>query len=325
MKRYGLAATILVLAYLATGFFIVKGNEKAVVRRCGRLVSTESGTARLISGGLHYDLPWPFAAVSRIRLNEVRTLSIGMAGGDDIEENAFLQPVGTARRSQFLTGDNNILDVQITVQYRIAESATAEFLFASESVEDRLQLLIESIAADLISRSGVDFVHPLGLGELREMLTANARRSVEERKLGVEIEEVAISAVNPPIRVKSYFLDVANARADRQKYVNAALAYQLRRQQTARGESRRVRDEAEIFRQNAVESARGRAESFTKLLDQFEREETDGVQSYAAARQMALRREYVDVMQDVLRRVASKVFLDSGKPVDLTIFRDPKD
>lgn len=324
MKRWSIAIVILVVVYLATGFFIVSGNEKAVVRRFGRLVTTEAGTARLIGGGLHYDLPRPFATVRRIRLNEVRTLSIGMAGGDDAEVNAFLQPVGAARRSQFLTGDKNILDVQIIVQYRIAESSAAEFLFGSESVEDRLQLLVESIASDLISRSGVDFVHPLGLGELREMLTAKTRRSVEERKLGVEIEEVSIATVNPPIRVKSYFLDVANARADRQKYVNAALAYQLQRQQSARGESRRVRDEAEIFRQDAVESARGRAASFNRLLDQLEAQEADGI-PYAQARQMALRREYVDVMQYVLRRVASKVFLDSGQQVDLTIFRDPKD
>jgi membrane protease subunit HflK len=320
----GIVTAILVVAYLATGFFIVSGNEKAVVRRCGRLVTTEAGTARLIAGGLHYDLPWPFATVRRIRLNEVRTLSIGMAGGNDAEVNAFLQPAGAARLSQFLTGDKNILDVQIIVQYRIAESSTAEFLFGSESVEDRLQLLVESIASDLISRSGVDFVHPLGLGELREMLTAKTRQSVAERKLGVEIDEVSIAAVNPPIRVKSYFLDVANARADRQKYVNAALAYQLQRQQSARGESRRVRDEAEIFRQDVVESARGRAASFNRLLDQLESQETDGI-PYYQARQMALRREYVDVMQDVLRRVASKVFLDSGQQVDLTIFRDPKD
>lgn len=325
MRRWSIVILLLLLVYLATGFYVVKGNEQVVVRRFGRIVTRDGGTVRLQSSGLHYDLPWPFSQLNRVNLNEVRTLSIGSVEQDDVDATAFLETVDGRERSQFLTGDKNVLNVQINVQYRISASGVREFLFDSESAERHLRYLVEAAAVDLIGRSGVDFVHPLGLGELRELLTRQVRRLVEQHQLGIEVEEVTIAGVAPPIRVKADFLDVSNARADREQYINAARAYQEQREAAGWAEDQRIQDGAEIFATRTTEEARGKADSFVKLIDQFEADEAEGIQSYVQARQMALQRRYVETMEEIFSNVAGKVFLDSGKPIDLTIFRDPKE
>lgn len=327
MKRCGLLAALLLGAYLLSGFYIVAGNEKAVVRRFGRVVRTSAGNVDLRGSGWHYDLPWPLSQVDRVNFNEVRTLTVGRADAVALEPDAagFLQSMAPRYESQFLTGDKNILNVEVIAQYRISAAAPDAFLFRSESPEARLKLIVESVTTDLIARSGVDFVHPLGLGELREMLTARVREQAERQQLGLEVDEVAINAVYPPVQVKAYFLDVSNARADKEKYIQAALAYEWERQETARAEAQQTLDEANIFRRQRIEQARGEADSFLRVISEFQHEASRGGQTYAQARQMALRRAYVETMQDVLRRVAGKVFLDSGKPVDLTIFRDPNE
>lgn len=132
------SAVVLVIGiYLLSGFFVVRGNETAVVRRFGVAVKNANGEVRLWPSGWHYDCPWPFAVVDRINLNEIRTLKIGDLEQDAPATNSFLRNVDPARQAQFLSGDKNILNVQISVSYRVSESAVGEFLFAAVSSERR--------------------------------------------------------------------------------------------------------------------------------------------------------------------------------------------
>ncbi|MCH7685874.1 MAG: protease modulator HflK [Planctomycetes bacterium] len=321
MKRWSLGILLCLLPYLLTGFYIVRGNEKGVVQRFGKVRMSPLGTVDLIDSGLHYDLPWPFSTVNRINLNEVRTLTIGLAESENVEESSFLQAVDDVAGSQFLTGDKNILNLQISVQYRISRLNAYEYLFGSESPEERLRLLVESNSADLISRSGVDFVHPLGLGRLRELLTAQVRQLTERHRLGIEIEEVTISAVYPPVRVKADFVEVSNARADREKYIYAANTYAVQSKHEALAQSQQILDEAEIFRGRLVEAAKGSAYSFNLIVKQFSETASEDATTSTTARRIAMQRMYLDSMEEILRNVKSKVLLESDKPVDLTIFQ----
>lgn len=323
MKRGLSLCGLLLTIYVASGLYIVEGNQHAVIRRFGRLVRNSSGNVVAVPSGLHFDLPWPWARIDRVNLNEIRTLTIGAAELDNFDGGDFLQVAAGTSQSQFLTGDKNVLNLQIHVQYRVSEEDLEHFLYGSESAERRLQRLAEATAADLVSRSGVDFVHPLGLGELRELLTHRTRALANHYRLGVDVEEVAINAVWPPVRVKADFLDVSNARADKQKYVNAANAYTEQHLAEAGGKAQRQRDEAQIYARRTIEAARGTADRFTQIVRQVRRQEHAGGQTYTQARQLVLRRMYIDAMEEILGNVAGKVFLDSGKPVDLTIRRDP--
>lgn len=325
MKRAFLLITVILLSWLATGLFVVRGNERAVVRRFGDVVRTAGGRVELLGSGLHWDLPWPFSRVDRVNLSEVRTLSIGSGEEEEITGAGFLRPAGASANAQFLTGDKNVLNIKIDVQYRVSEEHLDRYLYALESPETRLALLAESVLADLVSRSGVDYVHTLGRAELQQLLTGRTRELAEEQKLGLEVDTVTLDAVHPPLRVKAAFLDVSNARADKEKYIHTANSYYQERLQAARAEAQQIIDEALVYREQQVAEAEAAAESFTRLVEQFRRDEQQGVQSYLAARQMGLTRRYLDVMEEVLRNVKGKVLLDSGKPVDLTIFRDPKE
>jgi membrane protease subunit HflK len=321
-------AIVLLLAacalYVAAGFYVVRGNEKAAVRIFGCAKRTPDGGLRLETGGLHYTLPWPFSQIARVNLNEIRTLSVGVTETDDVEAGGFLRSLEAANQSQFLTGDQNILHLQVNAQYHVSEQAADDFLFRSVAPEKELEGIVASVATDLISQSGVDFVQPLGQVELNGLLTTGVRRLVEAQRLGLEIDDVAINAVYPPILVKAYFLDVTNARADKVNFINAANAYSEQRRASATAEARRTLDEAASYCQQTVESARGRADSFARMLEQFREEERSGVQSYVEARRMALDRNYLETMREVLKTVSSKVLLDSKEPADLTIFSRPE-
>jgi membrane protease subunit HflK len=315
---------LLLICYLITGFFVVRGNETAVVRRCGAAVKTETGEVRLWPSGWHYDWPWPFATVDRVKLNELRTLAIGNLENDEPSQSGFLRSVDPARQAQFLSGDKNILNVQISVSYRVSDTAIGDFLFGAVSSERRLRTLAESVLADAMLRSGVDFAHTLGRNELRELLTSRLQRLVAEQRLGLIVDDVTIGNVTPPLRVKAEFIDVMNARADKETSINQARAYSEQREAEARAAARRATDAAEVFRRQSVESAKAEAESFGKLIAQLRSDEKSGRRTYAAARQLTLRRKYLDTLEEVLRKVAAKVVLDSGQAVDLTILREQK-
>jgi modulator of FtsH protease HflK len=324
MKRLACFLLAASLLYLASGIYVVRGNEKAAVRLFGRAARRPDGGLQLEAGGLHYALPWPFSQIVRVNLNEIRTLSVGVNETEDVETGGFLRALETANQSQFLTGDQNILHLQINAQYHVSELAAGDFLFRATAPEKQLEGIVASVATDLIAQSGVDFVQPLGQVELNSLLTAGVRRQAEAQHFGLEIDDVAINAVYPPILVKAYFLDVTNARADKVNFINAANAYAEQRSAASTSDARRTLDEAFSYRQQTVESARGRADSFARMIAQFREAERSGAQSYVEARRIALDRYYLDTMGQVLKTVSAKVLLDSKEPADLTIFSRPE-
>lgn len=310
---------LLVSAYLASGIFVVRVDEIAVVRRFGRLVTTPDGAPKVVSSGLHWDLPWPFAVSDRVKLREVRTVQVcGTSRGQAADPAELLRTVAENTEPQFLTGDKNILNMNVSIQYQISERRLADYLYGQRDLERRMTLIVESILTDLVSRSGVDYVHPLGLAELQNRLALESERVVEEQGLGIRLESVTINEVSPPARVKADFLDVSDARNDRQKYIEAAQAFAQQRRSEARAEQRRIVDQAAGQAHHVVEKARGEADSFTSLLEDTA---GDGAVRQAASRRLILQRLYLDTAEAVLSVVSGKVMLDGGREVDLTILR----
>ncbi len=319
--RTTLLVVLLLTGYLATGLYVVRSDEKALLRRCGRLVRTPAGTPLLVAAGVHWDLPWPFARIDRVRTNEVRVLSVGVPEVESVESDQFVPTQAVSRRSQFLSGDKNVLNVYFTVQYRIDEARIDEFLYRSVAPEHHLRRAAEAAMADAIIQSGVDFVHTLGHAELRQYVLQRLDRFVDRQRLGVIIEDVAIGSVYPPTRVKAEFLDVMNARADRETYVHQARAYAEERLAAAQAEAQKIRDAAEAERHREIELAAAEADRFRQLMQRLRDAATDGPPSYETARALALQREYLDVLESILRRVSRKVLLDDRQPVDLTILK----
>lgn len=300
---------LIIGVYLATGFFTVAANEIAVVRRFGRAVMP----AR--TSGLHYDLPWPWTRVDRVNLNAIRTLIVGEATD---EANEFLSPA-TTRPTTFLTGDRNLLQLRIAVNYRVSEEFLAEWNYATEVPEARLRTLVESTIATLVSRCGVDFVHTQGLAELNNRLLIAVRSAARDQRLGIDVEQVTIDRAEPPPRVKAEFLDVSNARADLARSVNEARAYAEQKQAESQADARQIVDLAQRERGSKVSTAKGSADRFVKLVDQIQKDSTTGGREYAQSRALTLNRLYLETVREVLSKAKSKIVLDANQPADVVL------
>ncbi len=297
------------IAYLATGLFTVPANEVAVVRRFGKAILPPRAS------GLHVDWPWPFACIDRVNLNAIRTLSLGEAA---FEPNEFLQPVSSASTT-FLTGDKNLLQLRVVVQYRISQELIREWLYASESPEQRLRVLVETMVTDIVSRSGVDFVHTQGLSELNNRLLLAVRQQVTQQRLGCDIEQVTIDRADPPARVKAEFLDVSNARADMARSINEARGYAEQKLAEAQADARQMTDSAERDRRAKSSAAQGSADRFCKLVLQIQQDSTSSGRNYETSRALTMNRIYLETLRDVLGRAKSKVVLDGPQPADLFV------
>lgn len=329
MKK-GIFIIILILLYLSMGLFTVGGNEQALVQRFGKLVTSDGETPYLYPSGIHLDLPWPFAKVTRFNLNEIRSVQVGVLypgtkGTETIpieNENPeldFLTNPDQAQPARFLTGDKNIIELKLTVQYRILESELISFLFRNEDPDYELKVLAESVITDLISRSGVDYVHPSGLAELQVLLTRQVRQKALDRKMGIEVDHVTMDSVMPPIQVKPWFIDVSNARADKEKFINTANNYLLQKEESAKADSRQIIDQAIMYQNETIEKAKGFANRFDQLVNQLVRSEKI---EYKEARTLASRRMYLATMKRIFGKVNLKVIYDEENRTDLNLFPD---
>jgi membrane protease subunit HflK len=297
--------------YLASGLFIVRGNELALVRRFGR------ARLPLAASGLHFDLPWPFTRIDRVNTNEVRNLTIGVSTTEPLESSGFLREINVDRQGEFLTGDKNILNLSVHVQYRIGDPYA--WLCRGANPEAGLKLLVESLVTDTVSRSGVDYVHPLGLNELRALLSRRAREAAERHPWGVIVDDVTIAGAFPPVEVKAAFLDVSNARAERDRMINQQQAQGEKRIAAARAIAEREHDRAEAERNARIENARGAADRFRAIVAAFERD-AGSADDIAGVRRRSMQRLYSAAMEEWLPRLSGKVLIDPRDSVDLTIF-----
>ncbi len=312
MKQLAGWGAIVLALYLASGLYVVRGNEHVLVKRFGR---ADRG---LVAGGLHVDLPWPFVRIERVNVHELRTIMIGIAAGEVFAGAGFLQDLNLDRQGEFLTGDKNILNLQINVQYLIADPH--RYFFECQSPDVRLRLLAESLVTEKIAQSSVDYVHPLGLNELQVLLTQAVRRAIDDEPWGIAVDNVTIAGVLPPVEVKAAFLDVSNARAERDRVISQEESRREKLLDASRAVVRQIRDRAEAARQTQVESARGSADRFLRVVAQFQTEAETGGQTSAQVRRATMRRLLAGALDELLPKLAGKVLLDPTKPVDLTIF-----
>ena len=297
------------MAYMTTGFFTVPADEVAVVRRYGRVIFP----AR--SSGLHYDLPWPLSRIERVHLNASRTLSLGKTMGGP---KATLQPESSTSDT-FLTGDKNLLQLRVVVQYRISEEFLFNWLYASDRPEQRLRLLVESAVSDLVSRCGVDFVHTQGLAELNERLLLSVQEQEVRQRIGCELEQVTIDRAEPPTRVKADFLDVSNARADLARSINDAHAYAEQKRAESEADARQFVDSAAQDRRAKISVAKGVGDRFIALVEQIRQDAVSGDREYDSSRLLTMNRLYLETLREVFSRAKSKVVLDGQQPTDVVI------
>ncbi len=283
------AIGVVLLAWLSTSLYRVQPDEKGVVLRFGKWVATTEP-------GLHAHWPYPIETVLLPKVTEINQIQIGVG------PSAGAGPGAPSRGGQMLTGDENIVEADSTIFWKIRDPG--QYLFRVENPELAVRTAAAGALRDVISRTPIQDAMSNKRQQIADETRDLLQKLLDDEQAGVEITQVQLQRVEPPLAVIDAFNDVQRARADQERARNEAEAYANDILPRARGEAERIRQDAEAYRVQVVNLAHGEADAFLPLL-----------KSYEAARQVTAWRLYLDSVDEVLRK-ASKVIVDtSGKGV----------
>ncbi len=239
--------------YALSGLYSIGPQQRGVLQRFGRIVDAH------IPPGIHYHWPWPLESVIRLDTTSVRTLEV-----------RFRSPKGTAereRQGEVLTGDENMVETWLKVNYSVAEAG--RYLFAATDVEAVLERLIEAATVQAASRMQVDDMLTDGKGALQRAIREDLSQACNRLALGVHISAVQLQKVDPPFDVMFAFQDVASAREDRHKMIQNAEGERDSKLPEARAQANRLRREAQTDARIARSAAEGEATRFQTALQAF--------------------------------------------------------
>ena len=298
MRRMSATHLLIVIAglWLAGGIYLVPTEEQAVLTTFGAVVNDR------VTPGVGWHWAWPVGRVYKLKVRELKRAFIGGEVAD--EANALpADPV----LSQFLSGDQNILNVRAVVQYSIAEPAS--YLFHSRDPDQAVANAVEAALERQISSRAVDEVLTTEKIAIQEAVRQNAQVLIDRYGLGVLLSTVNIRMVAPPPEAADAFRDVASARADTARIVNEAEGYANDILPRARGEAQQMLSESRGYRERKIQRAEGDTARFDRLAAEYRKNP-----------EVTRSRLYLETMEVVLPRLRKTVVDDQGN-LDLTIIR----
>ncbi len=286
--------------YLLSGTYVVPPRQVAVVQHFGKVTNPQAPP------GLHWRAPWPMGRVQLVNRLESRRVTVG-AG----LETELMKTSAPSTVSQFLTGDENIINLTMVVQYHVEDPVA--YLFAAEDVDKLVAAAVSKALTRAVAETDVDSVLTVGRVAIQQRVLQEARETVlGEYGLGVTLDTAQITVAAPPPEVADAFRAVQDAREDRERIINLAETYAMDVIPRAQGEADRMLREAEAYKQQVVEMARGEAERFTKL-----------VKEYRKAPTVTRKRLLAEMAEEVLPKLRVIVVDDEGglHPIDLNVLR----
>ena len=289
IKKLGYLVIIIFLGiYLLTGIYVVGPDEVGMVKLFGEFV-------RQVPPGIHYHIPYPFETVIKPKITEVRRVEIGFRtlSTDPIPRYQYFP-----EESLMLTGDENIVNCQYTVQYRISDPYL--FLFRVKDVDSAVKKVAESALREIVGKKDIDEVLTSGKTEIQEETRALIQSILDRYEAGVQIIAVQLQDVQPPEEVVSAFKDVASAREDKVRFVNEAEGYRSEVIPNARGQAEQIIKEAEAWQEKVVKEAEGDTSRFLQVL-----------QEYSLNKEVTRTRLYLETIQKAFPLV-QKYLIDSS-------------
>lgn len=295
LSRVRLAFAALPVLWLLTGIYLIPADEQAVVTVFGA-VSEER-----VMPGIHYTWPYPIGQVYKLK---VRQFQRAVIGGDPAD--AVLGRVEPLR-SQFLTGDRNIINVRTVAQYSVA--TPADYLFRADDVAKAVEVAVESELGRQIASRVVDDVLTTEKVAIQETVRQRAQQLIDGYGLGVVLSTVSIEQISPPPEAADAFRDVASARADSARIVSEAEGYANDIIPRARGEAQQLIEASLGYKERKVNEAEGDTSRFTQLAAEYERNP-----------EVTRNRLYLETLEEILPRF-KKTIIDGQGNLDLTIVR----
>jgi len=287
----GIAMVVLVLfvLWLLTGFYRVQTNEEGVVLRFGKWVTTTQP-------GLNWHLPYPIESVELPAVTDVHQIDIGFRSGTADPTRGPRRDV--PEESLMLTGDQNIIDIDFTVLWKISDAGN--YLFKIRDPQDTVKIAAESAMREIIGRTDIQPALTEARGQIESTARDLLQKTLDEYEAGIEITGLILQDVKPPAPVIDAFDDVQRARQDRDRARNEAEAYRNDILPRARGDAQQVTQKAQAYKERLVQEAEGEADRFLSVYN-----------AYKENPEVARRRMYLETLQGVLAG-SDKVILDSG-------------
>jgi membrane protease subunit HflK len=276
----GLLAVLAILVWLASGFYIVDAGERGVVLRFGKYAETTQP-------GPRWHLPYPVESVEKVNVEQVRTVEVG-----------YKNSVKTKVLSEalMLTDDENIIDLQFSVQYTLKDPE--DYLFANREPDEAVKQAAETAMREIVGKSKMDYVLYEGRADIAARATKLMQEILDRYKTGINVSKLNMQNAQPPEQVQAAFDDAVKAGQDRERLKNEGQAYANDVVPKARGVAARLIEEANGHKQRVVAQAEGDASRFKQILVE-----------YVKAPQVTRERLYQDTMQQVMSNT-TKVLVD---------------
>ena len=281
---------IALIFWLFTGVYTVGPDEVGVVQRFGKYI-------RVVQSGLNYHMPFPIETVKTPKVTEVKRIEIGFR---TIGKNQYRT---VERESLMLTGDENIVDAELIVQYKIKEPIN--YLFNFIGPELTMREASEASLRTVVGRHNIDEALTSGKLMIQEETKELLQSILDKYETGIQVVAVQLQDVSPPKQVIDSFKDVASAKEDKNRMINEAEGYRNNVIPKARGEAQSMILEAEGFRESRISRAEGDVAKFKAILKE-----------YSKAKDVTRKRLYLEAMEEILPDL-EKYIVPSGEDGNL--------
>ena len=288
-KVIALALIGITLLWMFSGIYRVQPGERGVELLFGKFVK-ETGA------GLHIWAPTPFGEVLKPNVERTNVINVGFRGGGT-DRSAPVRDV--PQESLMLTGDQNIIDIDYMVQWRIKNAR--DYLFNIKDVATTIKLASESAIREVVGQTPLEDALAKKRTDVELGTKALLQRILDDYGAGVFIADVKMQKVDPPQTVIDAFNDVQRAKQDKERERNEAKAYANDIIPKAKGEAQRLIQQATAYREQQIKQAEGEASRFLSVYE-----------AYKGGKEVTVKRLYLERMQEVFRN-SEKVIIDSGK------------
>ena len=284
----------LLVLWIISGFYQIQPNEQGVVLRFGAY-------NRTTDSGLHYHLPMPIETVEKVNMTQERSINLGV--GDNNSSRNFIQSrsansveYNAFTDSHMLTGDENIVDINLTVVWIIKDAK--DFLFKVRSPEQTIQVAAQSILREVVGQSNMQPIITGDRGKVEDDSKEELQKLLDSFESGIQIVRVKLQKADPPKQVVDAFNEVQRARADMERFKNEAEAYRNEILPKARGEAEQRLQNAQAYKESSINRAKGDAERFLSVYN-----------AYKHGKEVTAKRLYLETMENVIA-ASSKVIID---------------
>ena len=281
---------ILLVAGALSCFYQVETEEEAVVLRFGKYIKTEQP-------GLRFKLPWGIDQVEKLAVDRQLKQEFGFSTPGASNPSQATGPGEQSQEKEMVTGDLNAALVEWVIQYRIDEPT--EYLFNVRNADETLRDASESIMREVVGDRTVDEVITIGRQEIESETLLKLQALVDKYEMGLDINQVQLKNVNPPLRVQASFNEVNQAQQEKEKSINVANGQYNQSVPRARGEADQKISEAQGYATQRINEAEGDADRFNALYAEYEK-----------APEVTRRRIYLETLQTVIPQLGKKVIID---------------